>query len=182
MRRRCLPPERYVMPMRSLFESILQDLRYAARGLRRAPAFAVTAVAAIALGTGAGTAVFSVVDRVLFRSLPYAHDDQLVSVGMTAPIAHQEFLLGSDYVEWREHQTPFAAFAGMSGVGDCDLSEQHPLRMTCGSVDSALLPALGVEPLLGRNFTADEDRPNGPGAVILSYSLWRSRFAGDPKI
>jgi len=68
------------MPMRSLPESLLYDLRYAMRGLRRSPVFAITAVAAIALGTGAGTAVFSVVDRVLFRSLPYAHDDQLVSV------------------------------------------------------------------------------------------------------
>src|SRR5262249_52825301 len=136
------------MPMRSLLESLLQDLHYGARGLRRAPAFAITAVVAIALGTGAGIAVFSVVDRVLFRSLPYAHDGQLVSVGITAPIANQEFLLGSDFIEWREQQTPFAAFASMSGVSDCDLSEQHPLRMGCGHVDSALLPALGVAPLL----------------------------------
>src|SRR5262249_7966963 len=182
MRRRCLPPERYVMPMRSLFESLIQDLKYAARGLRRSPAFAITAVAAIALGPGAGTALFSVVDRGLFRGLPYPHGDQLVSVGMTAPIAHQEFLLGSDFVEWREHQTPFAAFASMSGVSDCDLSEQRPLRMGCGQVDASLLPALGVAPLLGRDFSAEEDRPNGPGAVILSYGLWRSRFGGDDKI
>src|SRR5215831_14557511 len=137
---------RYVMRMLSLLESFLQDLRYAVRGLRRAPAFAITAVAAIALGTGAGTAVFSVVDRILFRSLPYAHDDQLVSVGITAPIAHQEFLLGSDYLEWREHQKPFAAFASMGGVSDCDLSEQPALRMACGYVDAALLPTLGVVP------------------------------------
>src|SRR5215471_20220287 len=126
--------------MPSLFESMVKDLNYAARGLRRTPVFAITAIVAIALGTGAGTAVFSVVDRILFRSLPYAQDDRLVSVGITAPIAHQEFLLGSDYLEWREHQKPFAAFASMSGVSDCDLSEQPPLRVTCGYVDSELLP------------------------------------------
>jgi len=167
------------MPIRLLFETIVQDLRYAARGLGRAPAFAVTAIVAVALGTGAGTAVFSVVDRVLFRSLPYPGDEQLVSVGMTAPIAEEEFLLGSDYIEWRDQQTPFAAFATMSGVSDCDLTEQRPLRLGCASVESTLLPALEVEPLLGRNFTAEEDRPNGPRVVILSNGLWRSRFAAD---
>lgn len=170
------------MPLRSLSETIAQDLRYAARGLRRAPVFAVTAVIAVALGNGAGTALFSVVDRVLFRSLPYPHDDQLVSVGMTAPIAEQEFVLGSDYIEWRDRQTPFAAFATMSGVSDCDLTEQHPLRMGCARVDSSLLPALQVQPLLGRNFTDEEDRPNGPRAIILSYGLWRSRFAADTDV
>jgi predicted permease len=170
------------MSLAPLIETIAQDLHYAVRGLRRAPVFAITAVVAVALGTGAGTAVFSVVDRVLFRSLPYPQDDRLVSVGMTAPITQQEFLLGSDYIEWRDQQTPFAAFASMSGVSDCDLTEQHPLRLGCAHVDAALLPALQVEPLLGRNFTAEEDRPNGPRAVILSYGLWRSRFAAEPKI
>jgi putative ABC transport system permease protein len=172
------------MSLASLLETIAQDLHYAVRGLRRAPVFAITAVVAVAFGTGAGTAVFSVVDRVLFRSLPYPQDDRLVSVGMTAPIAQQEFMLGSAYAEWRDRQTPFAAFASMSGdgVSDCDLSEQHPLRMHCAPVESTLLTTLEVRPLLGRNFTAEEDRPNGPRAAILSYGLWRSRFAADPKI
>jgi len=172
------------MPIRSFFETFAQDLRYSVRGLFRAPAFAIIAVVAVALGTGAGTAVFSVVDRVLFRSLPYPNDDRLVSVGMTAPITRQEFLLGTDYVEWRERQAPFVKFATLSGDGvvDCDLTEQHPLRMGCVAVDQALLPTLGVRPLLGRNFTAEEDRPHGPPAVIISYGLWRSRFAADPNV
>lgn len=172
------------MSMVSFFETILQDLRYAVRGLRRAPAFAITAVTAVALGTGAGAAVFSVVDRVLFRSLPYPDDDRLVSVGMTAPITRQEFLLAADYVEWRERQAPFTALATSSGDGvmDCDLTEQRPLRLGCAAVDSALLPTLGVHPLLGRNFTTEEDRPNGPPAVILSYGFWRSRLAAEPNV
>jgi predicted permease len=172
------------MSMRSFFESIAQDLHYSVRGLRRSPAFAITAVVAVALGTGAGTAVFSVVDRVLFRSLPYPDDSRLVSVGMTAPMTRQEFLLGADYLDWRERQAPFAAFATSSGDGavDCDLTDQHPLRLRCAAVESTLLTTLGVRPLLGRTFTAEEDQPNGPPAVILSFGLWRSRFAADPNL
>jgi putative ABC transport system permease protein len=152
--------------------------------LRRAPVFAITAVIAVALGTGAGTAVFSVVDRVLFRTLPYPDDDRLVSVGITAPLARQEFMLGTDYVEWRDRQAPFVNLASTSGDGvvDCDLTEQRPLRMRCAAVESTLLPTLRVRPLVGRNFTADEDRPNGPPAVIVSNGLWRNRFNADPSV
>src|SRR5260370_5820034 len=94
---------------------------------------------------------------------------------MAGAIAEQEFLLGSDFVEWRDRQTPFQALATMSGVSDCDLTEQRPLRVGCALVDSGLLPALQVQPLLGRDFTAEEDRPHGPRAAILSYNLWHSR-------
>src|SRR5205823_1593911 len=82
-------------------DTLMQDVRYALRGLRRNPAFALTAIVTLALGMGASTAVFSVVDRILFRPLPYAHPDQLVSVGLTAPIIPQEFMLGGSYYEWR---------------------------------------------------------------------------------
>lgn len=170
------------MSMRSFFEGVVQDLRYAARGLRRSPAFAITAVVTMALGIGAGSAVFSVVDRVLFRSLPYPDGSRLVSVGITAPITQQEFMLASEYVEWRNQQMPFAALSSMSGVGDCDLTQEHPLRLACAYVESTLLPALQVHPLLGRTFTAEEDQPNGPRAAILAYGLWRSYFGSDPGI
>jgi hypothetical protein len=151
------------------------DIRYALRGLRRTPAFTITAIVAVALGTGAGTAVFSVVDRVLFRSLPYPQDAQLVSVGMTAPIAQQDFLLDSDYIEWRAHQTPFAAFATMSGVNDCDLMEQPPLRVSCGRMESTLLPTLQVQPLLGRNFTTKKTN-----RMLLALSGFCSQWPSWP--
>ena len=86
-------------------ESVLRDVRYALRGFRRNPVFAVTAILTLSLGIGTTAAVFSVVDRILFRPLPYAHDDRLVSVGLTAPIVPQEFVLGGWYYEWRDHQT-----------------------------------------------------------------------------
>jgi putative ABC transport system permease protein len=162
-------------------EILAQDARYAVRALRRTPGFALAAILAMALGTGAGTAVFSVVDRILFRSLPYPDDARLVSLGMTAPIAPEEFLLGYDYLEWRA-ATPFESMGAWSGVGDCDLSDANPVRLRCGYVDGRLLPTLGTRPVLGHNFTREEDRPQAPRVALISYGLWRSRFAGDPGV
>jgi predicted permease len=159
-------------------ETLWQDLRYAARGFRRNPTFTLTAIVTLALGIGATTAVFSVVDRLLFRSLPYADAGQLVSVGLVAPIEPQEFMLGGDYLEWRAHQTPFASITTWSGIGDCDLTDPNPLRLACARVESTFLSTLGVAPLMGRSFTREEDRPDAAPVALLSYELWQSRFAG----
>src|SRR5512133_1740518 len=121
-------------------EILAQDVRYAARSLRRLPMFTMAAVFAMAAGTGAGTAVFSVVDRILFRSLPYRDAGRLVSLGMTAPIAAQEFLLGYDYLDWRDRQTPFESIGYWAGVNDCDLADTNPVRLRCAAVASSLLP------------------------------------------
>ena len=94
------------MRLTQQLEIFASDLRYAARGLARTPLFTFAAVFAMALGAGAGTAVFSVVDRILFRSLPYPDAGRLVSLGMVAPIAPQEFLLGYDFLDWRAAQAP----------------------------------------------------------------------------
>src|SRR5438105_1978152 len=98
------------MDLSRLWESIILDLRYALRGFPRNPVFTLAVILTIAIGIGASTAVFSVVDRILFRSLPYPEDDRLVTVGITAPIEQQEFMLGGAYLDWREHQTPFRAY------------------------------------------------------------------------
>ena len=170
------------MTARQHLDILAQDLRYAARGLVRSPTFSLAAIFAVALGIGAGTAVFSVVDRILFRSLPYADAGRLVSVGFVAPIFPQEFMLGTDYLEWRAQQRPFASLTSWSGINDCDLSDTHPVRLSCALVEASFLPTLGVQPAAGRNFTREEDRPHGPRAAILSYGLWQSRFAGDPRV
>jgi putative ABC transport system permease protein len=161
------------------YEILAQDARYAFRALLHTPTFTLAAILAMALGIGAGTAVFSVVDRILFRPLPYLHDDRLVSLGMAAPIAPQEFLLGYDYLDWRAASTPFESMGAWSGVRDCDLTSANPVRLHCGVIDSHFLPTLGIQPLLGRNFTPEEDRPRVPKVALISYGLWRSRFAGD---
>ena len=160
----------------------MEDVRYALRGFRRAPTFTITVVLTLMLGIGATTAVFSVVDRILFRSLPYAHAERLVSVGLIAPIVPQEFMLGGSYYEWRDHQTPFETFTSETGVNPCDLTEQNPARLRCATVEGNFLPAMGVRLFSGRNFTAEEDRPNGPRVALISYSLWKSHFGGDAGI
>ncbi len=163
-------------------DTLVQEVRYAVRGFRRAPLFTLAALVAVALGVGLNTAVFSVVDRILFRSLPYPQDDRLVSFGMTAPIAPQEFTMGYDYLDWHDAETPFQSLGAWLGESDCDYTGEMPALLRCAQVDSYLLPTLGIHPLLGRNLTAGEDRPHGPRVAIISYGLWRSRFAGDPHV
>ncbi len=163
-------------------ETFVQDVRYAVRGFRRTPTFSLTVVLTLMLGIGSTTAVFRVVDRILFRSLPYGDSDRLVSVGLVAPIEPQEFMLGGSYYEWQDHQKPFVAMTSEIGVEPCDLTESNPARLDCARVEANFLPTLGVSPVLGRNFTVNEDRPNGPRAALISYGLWRSRFRLEPGI
>lgn len=164
------------------WDSFLFDLRHAARNLLRAPAFTITAVAAIAIGAGAATAVFSVVDRILFRPLPYPSGDRLVSVGFTAPIESNDFILGADYYEWRGEHTAFDVMTSWSMTSDCGLTSERPERLTCAPVEANFLTVFGIAPSAGRNFNPDEDLPGGPKAAILTYGLWHSRFASDPNI
>jgi hypothetical protein len=110
----------------------VQDLRFALRGLVRRPGFAIASVLTLMLGIGATTAVFSVVDRILFRSLPYPHDDRLVSFGLLAPIERDEFTLGAGYIDFRKQPGPFEAITAMvPGATDCDVTEQNPVRLNC---------------------------------------------------
>src|SRR5260370_33758309 len=162
------------------FDALLQDLRCALRGLAKRPSFALVAILTLALGIGSTTAVFSVVDRILFRSLPYPNDERLVSFGDKAPFEAIEFVLGPDYVDWKKAQTPFESITSLvPGGADCDLTGRNPVRLKCALVESTFLPTFGIQPLLGRNFTNDEDRPNATRVALISYGLWRSRFASD---
>lgn len=162
--------------------SLFQDIRYALRQLRKTPGFATVAILTLALGIGATTAMFSLVDRILFHSLPYPQDNELVSVGVVAPIIDGEFLFASNYLGWRDHQTPFAGFTSSTGVSDCDLTDEHPVRAACAAVASTFLPTFGIQPVLGRNFTPEEDRPNAPKVALLAYGLWQDRFGGDHNV
>jgi putative ABC transport system permease protein len=171
------------MPIGASLETLAQDFRYAARALRRAPAFALTAILTAALGIGAATAVFSVVDRILFRSLPFPHEDRLVSVGMMAPLDTNEFLLPDAYFDFRRDQAAFESITSFTaGIAGCDLSEVNPVRLGCAQVEGNFLPTLGFAPFLGRNFTPLEDRPGAPPVALITYGLWQSRFGRDPNV
>jgi putative ABC transport system permease protein len=164
-------------------ETVLQDIRYVLRGFRRNPIFTFTVIATLALGIGATTAVFSVVDPILFRSLPYAHADRLVSVGLAQSLEPQEFTLGSFFFDWQRNQKPFETLTSEGAVShECDLTERNPAQLHCMPVFRNFLPTLGVSPILGRNFSPDEMRPNGPDVAMISYALWKNRFNYSPNV
>ena len=163
--------------------TIAQDLRYALRGFRRNPSFALTVIATLALGIGASTAVFSVVDRILFRPLPYAHAERIVSLGMKHAAEPNEFMLGSFFYDWHDRQTVFTNITAQDAMPwPCDLTEHNPVRLDCIAAHADFLPTLGVTPILGRNFLLGDTLPNAPGTVLLSYRLWQSRYNRDPAI
>lgn len=164
-------------------DRLLQDVRYALRGFRRNPLFTLTILATLTLSIGATSAVFSVADRILFRSLPYAHADRIVSVGLVQPLEPTEFMLGGFYYDWKDEQTPFESMAAeAASPQECDLTERNPQHLACSRIEAGLLPMLGVSPVLGRNFQPEEDRPNGPKVALLSYNVWLNRYNRDPAV
>jgi len=166
-----------------LLSTVMQDIRYALRGFRRNPLFAATVVATLALGIGATTAVFSVVDPILFRPLPYKQADRLVSVGLVHGLQREPFMLGGFYYNWKDNQKPFDALTSQAyGSDKCDLTQQVRVQLNCTAVEANFLSTLGVEPILGRNFLPEEDRPNGPAVALISYPLWRTHFNRDPGV
>ena len=158
------------------------DLRYAFRGLGRQRGFAAIAVLTLALGIGAATAMFSVVNAALLRPLPYPEPDGVAWVAISFPSVRGELMPGPDYVEWREQNQVFEDMAAF-GWRSFDLSGRgEPMRLICGRVTENFLPLLRIQPTLGRGFLIEEDTPGGPKALILSHGLWQSRFGGDQTI
>jgi len=124
-------------PMLYAIESTLQDARYAIRGLVRNPVFSLTAILTAALGIGATSAVFSAVDRVLFRPLPYADEDSLVSAGMMAPLDTNEFLFAEPYFDLRRNPGPFQhVTAFQAGTIQTDLTDDNPVRLRALRVEA----------------------------------------------
>jgi predicted permease len=168
--------------MRSVLETAWQDVRYAIRGSSRNRAFSLAAILAGTLGIGATSAVFSAVDRLLFRALPYPDEDHLVSVGMILPYDTNELLFADPYFSLRHGPGPFQEVtAFQAGSLDTDLTEGRAVRLRALRVEANFLHVLGIRPLAGRVFTRAEDRPGGPRVAMISYSLWLGRFAGDPR-
>ena len=152
----------------------------------RSPAFAAVAIAALALGLGANVAIFSVVDAVLVRPLPYPDPERLVRVGSLHPVKNADGIGASypDWLDWRERSRSFDRLgAVLSSTAVLGLGGGEPVSADIGWVSADLLPALGIEPLAGRLFRPDEDRPGGSTRVLLlSKSLWTSRFGGDRSV
>ena len=163
-------------------DSLRQDLRFSLRTIRKNPGFAATVALTLGLGIGATTAIFTVVSGVLLRPLPYPEPERLVSIQEDFGREPNVFIASTEVVEWQKHSRTLSQVAAYFNCSVNLLGAESAERLECGSVTQSLLPALGVRPLLGRNFSPEEDRPGGPPAVILSYALWQRRFGGDPAI
>ena len=168
----------------NVITDLLHDLRYAARLQRKNPGFTIVAVIALALGIGANTAIFSVVNTVLLRPLPYKDPERLVMVWEDAS-RHgypRDTPAAGNYVDWRDQNQ---VFEGMAAIADTSFNltgSGEPERLEGRRVSVNLFPLLGVEPQIGRVFTAAEDQPGAQRVVLLSYGLWQRRFGGDPNI
>jgi len=165
-------------------ETVAQDLRYARRQLGKSPGFALTAILTLGLGIGANTAIFSVVKAVLLAPLPYKDPSQIVAVWTTNPAKGGEPLPSTpaDFAAWKQRSGVFEDLAP-SYHDEKTLTGQGAPQLLVGyAVAANYLGILGVQPQIGRLYTADEDKPGGPGVALLSDHLWRTTFHADPHI
>ena len=173
-------------------ETTMQDIRYGMRALRRSPAYSLVAIATLAIGIGAGTAVFTVVGAVLMRPLPYQAPDQLVRIFETNPLRRwtRNIAAPANYADWRTRNKSFTGIAAYeqfstngSGAGDLFLTGfGEPQSLKALGVSGNLFEVLGAAPLLGRTFVEAEQWEGRARVAILSYGLWQSAFGGDPAI
>lgn len=163
-------------------ETLLQDLRYALRMLARAPGFAVAALLTLALGIGANTAIFTIVDEALLRPSPYASPDRLVTVGDRESDGSSSNIGYTTVVDYRARSRSFESFAMMRSWLPTLVANGDAERVAAVRVSANYFDMLGVRPALGRTFTPDEDRPDHWRVVMLSDALWRRRFGADPSI
>ena len=162
-----------------------QDLRYAARALRRSPGFAVTSVTIAAIGIGATTAALTLVDYVLIRPLPFPAADRLVRLREDDRAGLGRFWDTSpaNYRDWKRMSVSYESMGAYRGLSvNLAGGAGEPQRIDGSSLTAEVLPVLRVQPMLGRVFTEQDDRPSSSATVILSYSLWQEQFGGDPAV
>jgi putative ABC transport system permease protein len=164
-------------------DTLWQDLRFSARMLAKRPSFSAVAVIALALGIGANTAIFSIVNTVLLRPLPYNEPERLVLIWTKfLPDLPQNWVSGPEVIDFRERSKSFEEIAvlswpsfGLTGGGD-------PEQVQGGAVSANLFPMLGVTPAHGRAFRPEEDVPGGERVVVLSHGFWQRRFGSDARV
>lgn len=159
--------------------SLVQDVRYAFRSLTKSTSLMVFALAALALGIGANTAVFSVVNGILLKPLPYAEPERLVRLWDSNSNLPRFSVTPGNFLEWEKQNTVFTELGAYREDGFSLSGEGVPERVIGARITAGLLPVLGVSPVIGRLFTADEDRPGAVRVVLLGHDLWQRRFGGD---
>ena len=165
-------------------ETLIQDLRFGIRLLLKNPGFSAVAILALALGIGANTAIFSVVDAVLFRPLPFDRPERLVAIwewDLKKGEDHDSVMAGN-FLDWKSRSQIIEAMSAHAG-GSVNLTGlAEPERIRAARVSAGLFPLLGVQPEIGRVFFPDEDQPGNQRVAVLSNSLWKSRFGGDREV
>jgi len=161
-------------------QTFLQDLKYALRMLKKNPAFTAVAILTLAVGIGANSAIFSVVNSVLLRPLPYRQPGQLVRVYSEFPTMQlQKFWLSPpELLDIQREAKSWEAVGAWAPGGQNVGTESEPLRVTSAAITRSMIDVLGVQPERGRNFTEEEDRNGGPGVAIISHGLWQKGFGG----
>src|SRR5215813_4184571 len=161
-------------------ETLWQDMRYGLRMMRKNPGFTIVAALTLSLGIGANTAIFSVVNALVFNPLPYPDPQRLVWV--TNVFRGNEMIGVSDYLTYQTRSKAFDGLAAFDVGGRILTAPDGPAPVNIVQATASLFPTLGVAPRLGRAFTPEEARPGGPPAIILSHEFWRRRFGGDPSV
>jgi putative ABC transport system permease protein len=169
----------------TMLSTLWSDLRYAIRSHRKHPTVAVLAIVTLALGVGAGTAIFSVVDGVLLKPLPYRDAGHLVSIGVNSGIDPNGGFYGLSEPEFLDFSSQISSFSRVAGYSFSEVTlgdSLSPKRLLVVPATASLFPLLGVQPLLGRTFSADEDRPGATPVALLSYATWQTEFGGDRSV
>ncbi|HEV8431374.1 MAG TPA: ABC transporter permease [Pyrinomonadaceae bacterium] len=162
-------------------ETLFKDIRYGVRGLLKRPGFTVIALVTLALGIGANTAIFSVVNAVLLRPLQFRDPEQLVVVWEDATFAGfpRNTPAPANYLDWKTQNQSFSDVAAAASNSFNLTGDGEPERVQANSVSANFFPLFGVPPLLGRGFLTEEDKPGANKVVVLSYDLWQGRYGGD---
>lgn len=161
---------------------LLRDLRYAWRTLWNSPGFTIIAIATLAIGIGANTAIFSFVDGVLLKPLPYAEPDRILRVLEKPPGGGRNGISTLNYLDWQRENTVFEYMAAQTGGSVTLTGIDEPVQLRGALVSPHYFDIFGISPPLGRAFAADEDQPGKNHVAILSHALWASRFGADPKV
>jgi len=169
------------------FEILWRDVHYGLRQLRRNPGFTVTVILTLALSVGANTAIFSIVNALMLKSLPYAHPERMGAIytRIRGPVATDErhHVNGEQFELLRDHVPALISAVSSTRSSGVNLEAgKHAQYVRAGRISEHYLDVLAIHPLLGRNFSAVEDRPHGPKTVILSYGLWRNTFGSNSNI
>ena len=159
-----------------------RDFKFAVRSLLKQPAFTAIAVVTLALGIGANTTIFSVVNGVLLRSLPYPKAEQLVSLSQNSLEQRDMSVTFPDYLQWREQRTVFADMAARLPAGGIITGDGDPERVIGRLVTASFFSTLGVQPALGRSFSPAEDQSGGNRVMVISHELWQRHYGGSPDI